>query len=113
MLRTIQSNIDDRYPEGSPFSEPFLRSVTVFAVGDPVAVRDSDTMRRLRERALELLGVDTLAESDIDFGGTVLVGTPFGVPISGFESHLVRAVDGPLAEEIVRAVRVVGARSWR
>ena len=112
MLRTIQSNIDDRYAEGSPFDQPFLRSVTVFAVGDAQETRSSDTRQMLRARALDLLGVDLVAEGEADFDGAISIGAPFEVHIANQERHLVRIVDGPLAQEVVRAIRVVGSRSW-
>lgn len=116
MLRTIQSNIDDRYDGPSPFADSFLRSVTVFAVGSPGAVRAAEVRDRLRARALHLLNAKVTAEDEAHFAGGsegLSVGEPFGVHLNdGVEPHRVRVVDGPLADEEIVAVRVLGWRTW-
>lgn len=115
MLRTIQSNIDDRY-EGSPFADSFTRSVTVFAVGSPDAVSAADVRERLRGRAIQLLNTEVTAEAEAHFeGGSdgLSVGEPFGVRVNdGAEPHRVRVIDGPLDDEAIVAVRVLGRQTW-
>ncbi|MEU0497017.1 hypothetical protein [Mycobacterium sp. NPDC006124] len=116
MLRTIQSNIDDRYDGPSPFADPFLRSVTVFAVGSPDAVGAAEVRERLRDRAIQLLNAEVTEEAEAHFvGGSdgLSVGEPFGVGLSdGAKPHRVRVVDGPLDDEAIVAVRVLGRQTW-
>lgn len=116
MLRTIQSNIDDRYDGGSPFADPFVRSVTVFAVGSPDAVGTLEVRERLRARAIDLLNATVTAEAEAYFvGGSdgLSVGEPFGVHLNDdAEPHRVRVVDGPLDHEAIVAVRLLGCRTW-
>lgn len=116
MLRTVQSNIDDRHRGGDPFSESVLRSVTVFALGSSEAVAEPATLSRIRDRALELLGSEPDAEATARFtgsgAGALETGGPFGVEIAGHEAHLVRAVDGPLEDEDIAAIRLIGNHRW-
>jgi hypothetical protein len=116
MLRTIQSNIDDRYDGQSPFADSFVRSVTVFAVGSPDAVGAAEVRERLRARAIYLLNTTVTAEAEAHFAGGsdgLSVGEPFGVGLDdGAEPHRVRVVDGPLEDEAIVAVRVLGWRTW-
>lgn len=116
MLRTIQSNIDDRYDGPSPFADSFLRSVTVFAVGSPDAVGAAEVRERLRDRAIQLLSAEVTAEAEAHFAGGsdgLSVGEPFGVPLTdAAEPHRVRVIDGPLDDEAIVAVRVLGRQTW-
>lgn len=116
MLRTIQSNIDDRYAGREPFADSFVRSVTVFAVGSPDTVGAADLRDRLRAKAVHLLNAEVTAEAEAQFAGGgdgLAVGEPFGVSLNDrAEPHRVRVIDGPLEDEAIIAVRVVGRRTW-
>lgn len=116
MLRAIHSNIADRYDAPSPFDASFVRSVTVFAVGSPNVFGDAALRERLRDRAVQLLNAEVTAEAEARFtGGSsgLSVGEPFGVGLSnGAEAHRVRIVDGPLDNEAIVAVRVLGRQTW-
>jgi hypothetical protein len=116
MLRTIRSNIDDRYDGQSPFADSFVRSVTVFAVGSRDALGAAEVRERLRARAIHLLNTTVTAEAEAHFAGGsdgLSVGEPFGVGLNdGAEPHRVRVVDGPLEDEETVAVRVLGLPTW-
>jgi hypothetical protein len=116
VLRTVQSNVDDRYAGRNPFADSFVRSVTVFAVGSPDAVGATEVRERLRARAVRLLDAEVTAEAEAYFAGGLgglSVGEPFGVSLSGgAEPHRVRVIDGPLDDEAIAAVRVLGSRTW-
>jgi hypothetical protein len=115
VLRTVQSNIDDRYAGRNPFDDSFVRSVTVFAVGSPDAVGAAEVRERLRARAVHLLNAEVTAEAEAHFAGGwdgLSVGEPFGVSLNHGEPHRVRVIDGPLEDEAIIAVRVLGRRTW-
>lgn len=116
MLRTIQSNIEDQHFGADPFTEPALRSVTVFALGSPGRVTEPATLQRVRERAIELLGGEPEAEAVASFTGSgteaISPGEPFGAIIAGHEAHQVRVIDGPLEDEAIAVVRVIGHHRW-
>lgn len=116
MLHIIQSNIDDRYQGGDPFTEPKVRSVTVVALGTFEEANSSDTRELLRSRACELLGMAPTVEADTIFNApgkpAIEIGASIGVEIAGHRPHLVRIVDGPMEEESLVVVRLIGTHRW-